>query len=100
VRDLQDTRAQLEMLKRFTTISGEMRDVIETEWPEAAAKLLSPKDAAVKPKRPPAVGLLFPGASAGTGDVGDVPAGKSTVELRMVATSPPNASRRVPLNSL
>jgi hypothetical protein len=26
------------------TISDEMRDVIETEWPDLAAKILPPKD--------------------------------------------------------
>jgi hypothetical protein len=30
--------------KRVTAISDEMRDVIETEWPDLAAKLLPPKD--------------------------------------------------------
>ena len=42
--DLQDIRAQLEGLKSITAISDEMRDVIETEWPDLAAKLLPPKD--------------------------------------------------------
>ena len=42
-RDLQD-RAQLEGFKSITAISDEMRDVIETEWPDLAAKLLPPKD--------------------------------------------------------
>ena len=41
-RDLQDIRAQLEGFKSVTAISDEMRDVIETEWPELAAKLLPP----------------------------------------------------------
>ena len=44
-RDLQDIRAQLEGFKSVTAISDEMRDVIETEWPELAAKLLPPIDA-------------------------------------------------------
>jgi len=44
-RDLQDIRAQLEGFKTVTAISDQMRDVIETEWPEVAAKLLPPKDA-------------------------------------------------------
>jgi hypothetical protein len=44
-RDLQDIRRQLEGFKRVTAISDEMRDVIETEWPDLAAKLLPPKDA-------------------------------------------------------
>jgi len=43
-RDLQDIRAQLEGFKSITAISDEMRDVIETEWPDLAAKLLPPKD--------------------------------------------------------
>ena len=43
-RDLQDIRAQLEGLKSITAISDEMRDVIETEWPDLAAKLLPLKD--------------------------------------------------------
>ena len=43
-RDLQDIRAQLEGFKTVTAISDEMRDVIETEWPELAAKLLPPKN--------------------------------------------------------
>jgi hypothetical protein len=43
-RDLQDIRAQLERFKTVTAISDEMRDVIETEWPELAAKLLPPKN--------------------------------------------------------
>jgi hypothetical protein len=37
-RELQDIRSQLEGLKRVTAISDEMRDVIETEWPELAAR--------------------------------------------------------------
>jgi hypothetical protein len=41
-RDLQDIRTQLESFKTVTAISDEMRDVIETEWPELAAKLLPP----------------------------------------------------------
>ena len=44
-RDLQDIRAQLEAFKTVTAISEEMRDVIETEWPDLAAKLLPPRDA-------------------------------------------------------
>jgi len=44
-RDLQDIRAQLHGFKTVTAISDEMRDVIETEWPDFAAKLLAPKDA-------------------------------------------------------
>ena len=44
-RDLQDIRAQLEGFKSVTAISDEMRDVIETEWPDVSAKLLSPNDA-------------------------------------------------------
>jgi hypothetical protein len=43
-RALQDIRAQLEEFRRVTAISGEMRDVIETELLELAAKLLPPKD--------------------------------------------------------
>jgi hypothetical protein len=43
-RDLQDIRAQLERLKSVTAISDEMRDVIEAEWPDLAAKLLPPRD--------------------------------------------------------
>jgi hypothetical protein len=31
-------------LESVTAISDEMRDVIETEWPELAAKLLPPKE--------------------------------------------------------
>jgi hypothetical protein len=42
-RDLQDIRAQLEGFKSVIAISDEMRDVIETEWPELAAELLPPK---------------------------------------------------------
>ena len=42
-RDLQDIRAQLKRLARIEAISDEMRDVIETEWPEMAAKLLPSK---------------------------------------------------------
>jgi hypothetical protein len=41
--DLQDIRAQLEGFKRVTAISNEMWDVIETEWPDLAAKLLPRK---------------------------------------------------------
>jgi hypothetical protein len=41
--DLQDFRRGVERLKRITAISDEMRDVIETEWPDLAAKL-PPKD--------------------------------------------------------
>jgi hypothetical protein len=44
-RDLQDIRRQLEGFKSVTAISDEMRDVIETEWPDLAAKLLPPKQA-------------------------------------------------------
>jgi hypothetical protein len=44
-RDLQDIRRQLEGFKSVTAISDEMRDVIETEWPDLAAKLLPPKNA-------------------------------------------------------
>ena len=44
-RDLQDIRAQLEGFKSVTAISDEMRDVIETELPDLATKLLPPKDA-------------------------------------------------------
>jgi len=44
-RDLQDIRRQLENFKSVTAIRDEMRDVIETEWPDFAAKLLPPKDA-------------------------------------------------------
>jgi len=36
---------KLEKFKRVTAISDEMRDLIETEWPELAAKLLPPRDA-------------------------------------------------------
>ena len=43
-RDLQDIRAQLEDFKSVTAISDEMRNVIETEWPDLVAKLLPPKD--------------------------------------------------------
>jgi hypothetical protein len=42
--DLQDIRAQLEGFKSISAISDEMRDVIETEWPDLAAKLLPHKD--------------------------------------------------------
>jgi hypothetical protein len=35
-RDLQDIRAQLEGFARVEAISDEMRDVIETEWPDFA----------------------------------------------------------------
>jgi hypothetical protein len=44
-RDLQDIRAQIQGFKAVTAISDEMRDVIETEWPDLAAKLLPPKTA-------------------------------------------------------
>jgi hypothetical protein len=44
-RDLRDIRAHLEGLARVEAISDEMRDVIETEWPDLAARLLPPKDA-------------------------------------------------------
>jgi hypothetical protein len=44
-RDLQDIRAQLQGFKAVTAISDEMRNVIETEWPDVAAKLLPPRDA-------------------------------------------------------
>jgi hypothetical protein len=43
-RAVQDIRAQLERLARIEAISDEMRHVIETEWPELAAKLLPSKD--------------------------------------------------------
>jgi hypothetical protein len=43
-RDLQDIRAQLEGFDSISAITPEMRDVIETEWPDLAAKLLPPKD--------------------------------------------------------
>jgi hypothetical protein len=33
-RDLQDIRVQLEGFKSVTAISDEMRDVVETEWPD------------------------------------------------------------------
>jgi hypothetical protein len=42
-RDLQDIRREVERLKTITAISDEIRDVIETEWPDLAAKL-PPKD--------------------------------------------------------
>jgi len=41
----QYIRAQLEGFKSVTAISDEMRDVIETEWPDLARKLLPPKGA-------------------------------------------------------
>ena len=44
-RDLQDIRAQLQGFKRVTAISDEMRNLIETQWPELAAKLLPPETA-------------------------------------------------------
>jgi len=43
-RDLQDIRRQLEGFDSISVISNEMRDAIEAEWPDLAAKLLSPKD--------------------------------------------------------
>jgi len=39
------SRAQLDGFKSITAMSDEMRDVIETEWPDVSAKLLSPNDA-------------------------------------------------------
>jgi len=42
-RDPQDIRSQLEGFKRISAISDEIREVIETEWPDLAAKLLPPK---------------------------------------------------------
>jgi hypothetical protein len=42
-RDLQEIRRCVERLKTITAISDEMRDVVETEWPELAAKLLPPR---------------------------------------------------------
>jgi hypothetical protein len=42
-RDLQEIRRRVERLKTITAISDEMRDVVETEWPELAAKLLPPR---------------------------------------------------------
>jgi hypothetical protein len=42
-RDLHDIRVQLEGFKSVTATSDEMRDVIETEWPDLGRKLLPPK---------------------------------------------------------
>ena len=48
--------------------SDEMRDVIETEWPEMAAKLLPPKIRHnARGKETPAVGSLFWGARVSAG---------------------------------
>jgi hypothetical protein len=44
-RDLQEIRRQFEGFDSISAITPEMRDVIETEWPDLAAKLLPPKDA-------------------------------------------------------
>jgi len=40
----QQIRVQLEAFDSISEIMDEMRDVIETEWPDLAAKLLPPKD--------------------------------------------------------
>jgi hypothetical protein len=42
----QESRHGIERLKSITAISDEMRDVIEIEWPELAAKL-PPKGCAI-----------------------------------------------------
>jgi hypothetical protein len=52
-RDLQDIRRQLEGFDRVTAISDEMRDVIGTEWPDLAAKLLR-RRTLCRSERPPA----------------------------------------------
>jgi hypothetical protein len=41
--DLRQLRESLKKSESVTAISNEMRDVIETEWPDLAAKLLPPK---------------------------------------------------------
>jgi hypothetical protein len=41
-RGLQDIRAQLEGFDSISAITPEMRDVIETEWPDLAAKCSRP----------------------------------------------------------
>jgi len=82
-RDLHDIRAQLEGFTRVEAISDEMRDVIETEWPDLAAEIAAAqKRGRTRVKETPGFGrVIFPGASAGGEGCGDVPAGDSTTEL-------------------
>src|SRR5215211_7078329 len=82
-RDLHDIRAQLEGFTRVEAISDEMRDVIETEWPDLAAEIAAAqRRGRTRVKETPGFGrVIFPGASAGGEGCGDVPAGDSTTEL-------------------
>jgi hypothetical protein len=71
-----------ERLKSITAISDEMRDVIETEWPDL--EIAPAQGSAIKDGREtPAVGVAFGGAgvSAGRGDAsGTPPAGRFNIE--------------------
>jgi hypothetical protein len=51
-RDLQYIRRQLEGFKSVTAISDEMRDVIETEWPDLSRQAGPAQRRAMGNKRP------------------------------------------------